>query len=181
MRRRAPVALALALASVIVACGEEPPVESMPIEVTDAEQGFELTLSIPSGRFAANEPIDARASLTWAGPEPARQLWAAAQGPILFWLVRVDDQWQLGPASDAACATYDLRRGVPDTRPFEKMLGWSGDDPQAAFYRAYADDPLLRPPPGRWRIFAAVEGYLAPCAADAPRLELRTEADVLVE
>jgi hypothetical protein len=182
-RQTSLLAAALLLTAIVVAgcAAESSPDAAGPIEVTDAGHGFELTLSVPASRFAANEPIGVRATLTWTGTEPSTELWAAMQGPILFWVLRVDDQWQLGPASDGACATYTLERGVPEARSFEKSLGWSADDPQATFYEGYAQDPLLRLPAGRWRVFAAVDGLLAPCAGDAPRLELTTSADILVE
>jgi hypothetical protein len=66
-------------------------------------------------------------------------------------------------------------------QPYVKSVGWSNDDPDAALYRAFAADPKLHLPPGRWRVTAEVSGFLAPCDAVAPPIELRAVAEFVVE
>ena len=61
----------------------------------------------------------------------------------------------------ADCAPYRLEPGRPLTSAITKSGGYSADDPNAAFYRAFLADPVVSLPAGDWRITAGaslVEG-----------------------
>ena len=63
--------------------------------------------------------------------------------------------------------------------PFAKSGGWSADDPNAAFLRAYFADPELRLPPGTWRVEASTAASIGEGCTGAP-LKLVAAVDVVV-
>ena len=59
-----------------------------------------------------------------------------------------------------------------------KSGGFSADDPDAAFYRAFFSEPLVRLPAGRWEI-AAVASFVV--GDRRPEHSLRASITVTVE
>jgi hypothetical protein len=142
---------------------------------------MDLELHLPKDRFDADEVIAIDSTLMWTGPGPKQSVWHGDPGPVVYALAQVDGRLVLGAAVNTVCASTELTRGVPLAQPYVKSLGWSDDDPDAALYRAFAADPLLHLSPGRWRVTAEVDGFLAPCGAVAPPLQLRAQAEFDVD
>ena len=138
-------------------------------------------LHVPKNRFDANEVVEIGGTLTWTGPAPTASVWHGDPGPIVYSLAQVDGRLEMGGAVATVCISTELERGVPLQQPYVKSVGWSNDDPDAALYRAFAADPNLHLPRGRWRVTAEVTGYLAPCDAVALPIDLRAAADFVVE
>ena len=62
-----------------------------------------------------------------------------------------------------ACQYWEMTRS-PLAYPFRKGGGYSPDEPNAAFYEAYFDDPEFRLPPGRWEVSALAPLSIGDCA-----------------
>jgi hypothetical protein len=181
VRRLGATAAALVLAVAVSACADAPPPDPQPITATASGQGFALVLNVAKDRWAAGEPIDIGSTLTWTGPAATAGVWTGDPGPVAFSITQVDGPLQLGAAVATICKGTDLVRGKPLDQPYVKSLGWSEEDPHAAFYRAFANDPLVQLPVGRWRVTAEVDGFLGPCDAEAAPIQLRAQADFVVE
>ena len=151
-----------------------------PVLLEGRDAGFALSLRIGSDAVDAGAPLDVGATLTWEGAEPQASIWASGSGPVSFGIKQVDGDIVLDAVQTADCAQHDYTRGVPVAVPFRKSGGFSDDDPNADFYRVYFADPVLRLPTGRWRIAAGAGGFLVPCEMDAPKVEIRLEAEVVV-
>jgi hypothetical protein len=178
MRRRPRVALAMA-ATLVVACSSEPSPDASPPTVVAQDKGFVLVMAVPTDHFAEGQAIDVRTSLTWTGPAPNATIWGSGMGPVGFLYEELTGRHRtLGGVMTADCAQHLYDRGVVTSIPLRKNVGWSEDDPDAAFFREFARDPLLRLPAGRWRISAQVDGLLAPCDADAPALKLQAVLEI---
>ena len=54
----------------------------------------------------------------------------------------------MGPASTADCRTFAIGDGSPITSEIVKSGGWSGEDPDAAFYEAFFSDKHVAAPGG---------------------------------
>ena len=80
----------------------------------------------------------------------------------------------------ADCAKHDYARLAPVAIQFQKSGGYSADDPNAAFYRTYFADPVLRLPAGHWKLTAIANGYLKPCDMNAPQVTITLRAEILV-
>ena len=81
-----------------------------------------------------------------------------------------------GPAWRADCAPHDISTDHPLTSAITKSGGWSGEEPNAAFYRSFFADPIVRLPVGDWDITAIaqfVDGEGCPGAAHELQATLR--------
>jgi hypothetical protein len=112
-----------------------------------------LTFDLPKDTYAAGEPIDGVASLAVDG-DVAAPYGASGGGAIAFGFTEVDGPRSMGGAMTADCRPGLMVPGTPITSPIRKSGGYSNDDPQAPFYRSFLDDPVVRLPPGDWRISA---------------------------
>ena len=80
----------------------------------------------------------------------------------------------------ADCGQHEFPRLVPVAVPFRKTGGFSADDPNADFYRAFFADPVLRLPAGRWQVTASVSGFLVPCEMNAPMVNISLASVIFV-
>jgi hypothetical protein len=179
------LAVVSAAALVLASCGQTPAPSGsggvdQAIVVEGRDKGFALSMRVASGVFDAGEPIDIGAILTWEGAEPTATIWGSGSGPVSFGLQQVDGDIVIGGMMTADCGKHDYARGVPVAIPYSKSGGFTAEDPNAAFYRAFFADPVLRLPAGRWRVSANAGGYLVPCEMDAPAVEISIGADILV-
>lgn len=188
LRGLAAVAAAGAIIAVVGACGAAPTPQppnatepsGQPIVMDGRNAGFALSLRVGNDAVDAGAPIDIAAVLTWEGADPRAMIWGSGGGPVSFGLEQIDGDLQMDAVQTADCAQHEYARGVPVAIPFRKSGGFSADDPNAAFYRAYFADPVLRLPAGSWRVTASASGYLVPCEMDAPMVDIRLVAEILV-
>jgi hypothetical protein len=178
-------AWALVALLVLASCAQEQRPEMSeptggPIVVEGRQDGFLLSLRVSGDTVDAGAPIGIDAILTWDGPAVRATVWASGSGVVSFGLRQLDGDIALGGAMTADCAVHEFDRLTPVAIPFRKSGGFSEDDPNADFYRAFFADPILRLPAGRWRVSAIASGFLEPCEMTAPKLEIALEADVLV-
>jgi hypothetical protein len=163
-RRIAAVGLGLGVVLAACAGASSPAVGSPtagPAGHASATQGaFQLTFELPRTTYRAGEPIEGRAALAVVGGAPV-PFGSSGNGPFTFNFAEVGGQRNVGGLMTADCAPYRLEPGRPMTSAITKSGGWSGDDPNAPFYGAFLADPVVRLPPGEWRIAAGatlVEG-----------------------
>jgi hypothetical protein len=184
MFRRAMAGTVLAVA--VVACGQGLPTVTPagpagePVVVEGRGDGFALSMRVGSNAVDAGGPIHVAAQLVWEGAEPGASIWGSGSGPVTFLLEQLDGDIALGGVMTADCGKHDFVRNVPLQVPYRKSGGFSAEDPNADFYRAFFADPVLRLPAGTWRITATAGGYLAPCDMNAPTLDLSVATDILV-
>ena len=159
-------AAGLALGVVLAGCagGSEPPVGSPASgpagRASDTQGAFQLTFELPRTTFRAGEPIEGRATLAVIGGV-ALPFGSSGTGPFTFTFAEIGGRRNVGGLMTADCAPYRLAPGRPMTSAITKSGGWSGDDPEAPFYRAFLADPVVSLPAGDWRITAGatlVEG-----------------------
>jgi hypothetical protein len=180
--RAAPAAVGACLALALVAgCDREAEQPPGPVQALDRGQGFELVLQLPRDRFTTADAIEVVGSLTWNGPAPKATVWSGDPGPITFLIKQLDGRLSVGGVMETVCNHTDFALGVPGIQRYDKSVGFSNTDPDAAFYRAFVADPVLHLPPGRWRVTATVDGMLAACDGQAPRLDLAAQLDFVVE
>lgn len=117
---------------------------------TVSGRGMTLSAAAESAVVAAGQAIEVEVRLTNDGAEPI-VLSGSGSGVIFFSVTRLEDGLTLGDSLRTGdCATQVL--GEPIIVPFSKSGGWSEEDPNADFLRAYFADPELRLPSGTWRI-----------------------------
>jgi hypothetical protein len=179
--RAAPI-VALLAGLLVGACGGDGPPEPTPgaVILDGRDDGFLLVLRVAADVVDAGAPIDIAATLTWEAPAPRTTVWGSGSGPVTFNVEQIDGDIVLGGAMTADCAPHEFARLVPVAFPFRKSGGFSDDDPNADFYRAYFADPVFRLPAGRWRVTASAGGYLEPCEMDAPAFDITLATEILV-
>lgn len=139
-------------------------------EVGDAS--FRLTLEVGRERYRADELIDARATLTYLGPQPSVAAWGSGSGLVVMILEQLDGPLDPGGGSNASCAATDLVIGQSLDIPYSKSGGFSADDPNADWYNWFFASPALRLPAGVWRLAASLDASFGGCGApDRHRLE----------
>jgi hypothetical protein len=183
---RLPLGLALlsGLALLLAACDSAaqpsaavpvPTAASSGVVRAEAVEGpYRLVFELEDDTFAVDEPIDGRAWLETDG-EPV-QLWASGSGLVLFDLREIGGTRGMGGATDD-CHAYDVD-GRTEPMPIEKSVGYSMDDPDAAWYISFANDPLLRLPEGRWELAASATFPVGECGGDW--IELRAPINITV-
>jgi hypothetical protein len=157
------MAAGLAIGVVLAACaGQTPAAPSAgPTErASDVKGAFQLTFELPRTTFRAGERIEGRATLEVISGA-AVPFGSSGSGPFVFTFEEIGGRRIVGGAMTADCSPYRLEPGRPMTSAITKSGGWSADDPNAAFYRAFLADPVVSLPAGDWRIAAGaslVEG-----------------------
>jgi hypothetical protein len=156
---------------------ESSKVDDGPVETTDLDGAFELTLRSAHARYGAGEPIDVEASLTYHGPGATVDI-CTDSGPIQFGIrEKVLGGITLEPVSRLMFDHSTLTRDVALIKPFMKSGGFSGDDPAAPSFQAFFADPILRLPQGTWHIYSVA----ASCSPAPLHFELEAEIEISVD
>jgi hypothetical protein len=93
-------------------------------------------------------------TVTVSGPGP---------GPhVKFAVVELTGNREMQPLWLLACQYWTMTR-VPLAVAFAKSGGWSPEEPDAAFYEAYLDDPEFRLPSGVWQVSAIAPLSIGDC------------------
>jgi len=148
--------LALVATFLVAACGgtpESPNGAEDPVRAEAVSGRFGLAFTLPQAVWTTSEEIRGEAALMLAGGGSVA-LGASGGGPIAFSIAEVGGTRAMMAASDSSCETYELSAAAPIGSPIRKSGGWGADDPNAAFYRAFFNDPLLHLPAGVWDISA---------------------------
>jgi hypothetical protein len=177
-----PVSAVVLVAALLVGCasdgrpGTSPAPPDVPAPVARSRDGdFELVVRAERGTYGVGEPIGVAATLRYLGPLPSVTVWGSGSGLVGFALEQVGGPLVMAPAFTADCAAHELRRDAPLQVAFRKSGGFSNDDPDAAFWKAFFADPLFRLPAGAWRVRAESSFALAPCGPGVPSATLRSE------
>ncbi|MDQ6795497.1 MAG: hypothetical protein M3067_11915 [Chloroflexota bacterium] len=150
-----------------------------PIRAEAREGDFRLILQSSDDHYAAGAPIDLATELSYIGPQPGLKLAGSGSGLVQVSLLQLDGTLRIEAGSDDSCAAYAIRPAAPLAQRYVKSGGWSGEDPNAAFYKAFFADPVLRLPRGTWRMVADAWFYVDDCGGRAHRLQ--AALDVRVE
>ena len=160
MRHSRLAGAAILVAIAAAACGATPVpslvAEALPVGppiASDVEGRFRLDFALPKRTFTDTEPIEGLAALSVLGPGVGK-IGASGGGPIQFGIREVTGRREMGPASQADCQSFPIGDGSPITSEIVKSGGWSGEDPDAAFYMDFFEDPELHLPAGTWDITA---------------------------
>jgi hypothetical protein len=182
---RRGLSIASVVLVVVAACGQspEPSPTGLPFLVEGRDAGFAMSMRLGSDVVDAGAPIDLSAVLMWEGANPTATIWGSGMGPVSFGLTQIDGDIALGGIMTADCGPHEFKRLVPVAVPYRKSGGWTDEDPNADFYRSFfadPNDPVLRLPAGQWRVTAMASGYLQPCEMNAPAVDIKLEANLLV-
>jgi hypothetical protein len=167
------VARAAALLGLVVLAMACSPSQSQPVprsvESSASDRGYRLTLRVAADRYPEGAPIELATMLENVGG-PTTTLVGSGSGLIALSFEQVGGSLRMGGIQTADCAPYEVRVDKPLVPPFQKSVGYSDDDPNAAFYKAYWADPVLHLPRGTWRITAASTFTLRECGGDQRQL-----------
>ena len=136
---------------------------------------FRLELSTEPKIYGPDDPIVPAATLTSIGP--ARQVRFGHSDPaVVFSIEEIGgDGKQMSGGANDSCSFTILNQEVPSPIPFVKS-GQIG----LGFDEAWFRDPVLRLPPGTWRIRVRLEAMVPECSAGAEMHELTAENVILV-
>ena len=165
----------------VTACSAAAPTPSLPELATGtvSRHGMTLTVAAEPAVAAAGQPIEVEAVITNDGREPI-VLSGSGSGFVFFSVTRLEDGLTSGePAVTGDCAEHIVPVGEPIVVPFAKSGGWSEDDANADFLKAYFADPRLTLPSGTWRIEVSTLGNVGE-ACTGPLLDLDVALQVTV-
>ena len=145
---------------------------STPLPAGDGS--FRLELTIPKDTYATDEVIEPVATLTYLGPAD-RVAYGHASPAVFFTIEQLDGDAQMTGGADDVCNVDTIGRAEPIHIPFHKS-GQIGLGFDVAWFR----DPVLRLPPGRWRISAQFEGSVPACESGGHYHELQDNGVVEV-
>ncbi len=130
--------------------------------VTVEQDGFRLELWTDRKRYTTDEPISIAATLTYLGPEDSVTLYHP--DPILTFLLNEQSGTRsMGGGVDDVCRQTVVRRDEPISIPYTKSAAWTPDDPNAAFYQEWMNDPQLYLPSGTWTVVADGQFSISAC------------------
>lgn len=143
--------------------------------------GLALELRTSAATYSQDEPIQLAARLQFRGPGDATTIYGLGAGLIVFDIEQLDGTIQLPAVWPGECRDFRIQRATPYEGIFAKSGSFANDSPDAAFYRAYFNDPVLRLPVGRWRVTARVEGSENSCAGRSIRVEASLSVEVAAD
>jgi hypothetical protein len=155
----------------------EPAVRPLQAQAADGE--FRLVVQADNDHYAAGAPITLATELSYLGPQPRLRLVGSGSGLVQVSLLQLDGPLKVEAFSSADCKTQPIAPGAPIVAAYAKSGGWSGDDPNAAFYKGFFADPVLRLPHGTWRIVARADFYVGDCPG--PTHKLNASFDLVVQ
>jgi len=127
---------------------------SAPQHAQSIDGHFRLDLELPKTIWTAGEPIEGTATLSLADATSA-DIGTSGGGPIAFAYIDPKGKHDVEPAWTNDCRSTQLKSDQPIASGLSKSGGFSADDPDAAFFRAFLNgDPIVRLPPGDWTITA---------------------------
>jgi hypothetical protein len=172
-----PRRFAIVLAVLLTACAGSTPSSTLPSSdanaapaAEDVEGPFHLEFTLPRTTWSAGESIEGQSQLSLVGGERVTIVGSGA-GVLGFGFAEVGGHRQMGPAWRADCAIHVVAADRPIVSPIRKSGGYSDDQPDAAFYRAFFGDPLVHLPVGEWDITAVAEFAEQECGGPAHALE----------
>lgn len=187
--------IVVALALVLASCALQPPAptapspeaESSPTTAAESspnlaseevtEGGFTLAATAEPATAVAGAPIDVNAVLTHDRPDPLI-VSGSGSGIVFFSVTREEDGLTPGPPEMTSdCVSRELP--AETVVPFFPSNGYSADDPNADFKRAYQQSPELMLPAGTWRIDVATFASLGG-GCSGPPLDLQVSLIVVV-
>ncbi len=130
---------------------------------------FTLTITSPKDRYVVGSPIEVSATLEYVGASSQIQV-SGTPGVPGFGVQRLDGSEHAEPGYRLSCVSYSFDHARPVAFPFSKSGGFTPEDPNAEFMKAYLNiagdhaDPSLRLPAGTWRIFADMDLAEGGCA-----------------
>jgi hypothetical protein len=131
-----------------------PVLDGPPVSEEDGDAQFKLTIEADQDRYRAGQQLHVTSTLRYLGPNAGIVVSGSGTGLVLFAIRRDDPPLQTEPAGTSDCRRYEVPAGIAVERPFIKTGGWSEDEPNAAFYRAYFSSPDVRLPAGNWTVSA---------------------------
>ena len=114
---------------------------------------FRLTFELPKDTWTAGEKISGLATLSVTGPKGV-DVGRSGGGFFGFEFADTAGIHDIQPVWTADCDGDRIEPGKPVTSPIKKTGGFSADDPDASFERAFLNDPIIELPAGDWRISA---------------------------
>ena len=134
---------------------------------------FTVEITSAKSEYAAGEPIQVAATLTYTGPAASVRITHALQtigfGVDGFLNGNVEPIWA------QSCGSTELQRGEPLTVPFAKTGASMTPDPA---FSAFMTDSILRLPLGVWHVYAV--GAFSEGDCGDPGRNIRAEVVITV-
>jgi photosystem II stability/assembly factor-like uncharacterized protein len=127
-----------------------------PSQAVDTKGQFQLTFDVPRTDWHTGDSITGEATLSYLGSGGVG-IGSSGGGPIGFLFDEVGGSRHMGGAWTSNLVMRQLYAGKPITSPIGKSGAFTGEDPNAAFYRSFFNDPLVHLPAGDWTISAIAE------------------------
>ncbi|HEY7023772.1 MAG TPA: hypothetical protein VH371_02290 [Candidatus Limnocylindrales bacterium] len=175
------------------------PVEQPQVQVVDVEDGlsnyyqpdstshldFNLEFKAGQDTYTTSQPIDALSTLQVinheSGSPTNATLGGSGSGLMAFGVEQLGTDLQMGPVWPADCRDYSVAAGEPLTQSLTKSGGFSGDDPNADFWRGWFADPEFHLPPGTWLLTAYANFLDGSCFGGTHNGEIQLNTSVVVE
>ena len=139
----------------LAGCGSAPTARpGLDGSAQDAE--FGLRIHADRASYRTTDPIVVDAELSFLGLAPDVTVFGDTR-IVGFSVTQLDGHLRTEPMSDLMCVEQKIGRLTPLHVPFQKSGGFTGEDPDAPFWRAYFADPVLHLPTGTWRISAIAD------------------------
>ena len=145
-----------------------------PIPVASDDESFRLELTIPRDAYTTEDAIEPVATLTYLGPQDLTSF-GHSDPAVGFSIRQLDGDAQMTGIAADSCTVTRISQNEPVTFAFRKS-GQVG----LGFNEAWFGDPVLRLPPGTWRISAWFEGDIPPCDPSGTTHRLRVDRVITV-
>ncbi|MBH1942092.1 hypothetical protein I5677_14415 [Mobilitalea sibirica] len=122
--------------------------------VVGTDDLFELKLYVDKSTYAKDEIIFCYATLEYIGEGDSITIYSS--DPLLGFGLKDDKYFDGGYIVNDVLITTTIYKGQTIKYDYAKSGGWSGDDPNAAFYEKFYSDKNLVLPTGKYEISAAI-------------------------
>ena len=162
MKKTAALLLALACILGLTACGAGTPAESadsQEISSVATANGFVLTLYADRASYSEEEEICLRATLEYTGKGDTVTIWHGE--PYITFSITDGESFETGGLIMTILTSTELEKGKIYEFVYSKSGGYSEDDPDADFWRAFYEEEALKLPAGTYTVTVSGAFYLS--------------------
>ncbi len=168
------------LAILFTGCSASRSEKTGQLRAEDRDSGFVLTITSPRQVWAVDEPIVVDAEFAYLGPGERKVFGPGPGSHIGFSVIELTGHRRMEAIWLLACASWTMNR-APLSTPLIKSGGWDANDPDAAFYQLFVDDPEFRLPVGRWEVAADAPFSLGPDSCGGQSVNLHASLTLIVQ
>jgi len=167
------------LISVFTACTPDNGIEDNGASALNNDGTFEISIYTDKKEYKAEQEIICRAVVEYVGEGEGTVIYSG--DPLVGFALKDDKYFDGTYCSNLVLMETEFNKAEPVTVEFSKSGGWSGEDPNAEFYKEFYSEKELILPPGEYEISATIDGFFDKDDYQSSEYELKVSVRIIVK